>query len=119
MKKQMRYLITIIACASIGFGATASESRSWTSKDGSATVDGKLFRQSADEITIVLPNGRSQTIKRDLLSDADNAWLDENESSPGVEPGGSGAAASAKIPSALEGLLVNDRGDPVSVVSDG
>lgn len=97
--------------------ASADEPRQWTSRDGSATLTARFFRQSGDDVTLILPNGRSQIVKRDFLSEADIAWIDTTvaEQTQEDQMASAGAKATAKIPSALKGQLVDADGKPTNL----
>ncbi len=98
-----------------------AESRVWTSKDGTAKVEGTFHKEAGGKITIILPNGRSQLIDREFLSDADIAWIEENAGAANSPaPGGAPAVKpDARIPQALEGKLIDERGNPVSLGGEG
>jgi thiol-disulfide isomerase/thioredoxin len=97
--------------------ASADEPRQWTSRDGSATLTARFFRQSGDNVTLILPNGRSQVVKRDFLSEADIAWIDASaaEQTQEEQMASAGAKATAKIPSALKGRLIDADGKPANL----
>lgn len=100
-------------------GGGQAEFRRWTSADGTQTVVGRVFRTTPTDVTLVLDNGRSQTIKRDFMSAADLEWLDKNANKPAKtdDPKRGGSSATAKIPSKLDGILVDQRGNPASVTN--
>lgn len=94
---------------------SAAESREWTSKDGTAKLTASFHKVEGDKVVLILPNGRTQAIARTFLSDADVAWIDQNSGAPApgnVAATGSTTNASAKIPAALAGKLIDDRGKP-------
>lgn len=97
--------------------------RQWTSRDGTATLEARLHRQVGDDITLILPNGRSQVVKRDYLSEADLEWIAQSRAEApqpaSGQPDPNGADIKAKIPSALEGRLVDASGKPYSLTKDG
>jgi len=100
----------------------AAAPRVWTSKDGSATITATYYKTEGGKVTLILPNGRSQVIDRTFLSDADVAWIDANGAATAATPAGgetTGASTSAKIPAALAGKLIDDRGKPATVAKDG
>lgn len=104
---------------SVGF---AQETRVWTSRDGSATMEARFMRQSGDDVTLILPNGRSQMVKRDFLSEADVAWVDsftDNKELAQSASASKGADSNAKIPAALRGRLVDAGGKAVVLGADG
>jgi thiol-disulfide isomerase/thioredoxin len=93
----------------------ASESRTWTSKDGTATIEAKFHKLEGDRVTLILPSGRSQYVQTSFLSEADLAWIEEeNKEAPAAV---TGVPAAAKIPAALEGNLLDDRGNSASVLN--
>ncbi len=107
-------MIVGLALASSALQAD-TESRSWTSKDGTATIDAKFHKIEGTRVTLILPNGRSQYVETSFLSDADLAWIEED--STVAPPAPAGSPASAAIPAALQGNLLDDRGDSASVLN--
>jgi nucleoredoxin len=117
-----KFLLLGIVLGLIALPLQAGTPRVWTSKDGSATITATYYKTEAGKVTLILPNGRSQVIDRAFLSDADLAWIDANGAPAATSSNGgetSGASASAKIPAALAGKLIDDRGKPASVAKDG
>jgi nucleoredoxin len=101
----------------------ADEMRTWTSRDGTASMEARFLRQSGDDVTLILPNGRSQSVKRGFLSEADVAWVDaalEAKAAGGKVDGRvSSTEPNAKIPRALNGRLVDADGKSVTLGADG
>ncbi len=97
--------------------ASADEPRQWTSRDESATLTARFLRQSGEDVTLILPNGRSQVVKRDFLSEPDLAWIDATvaEQTQETQMAAAGAKATAKIPSALKGRLIDADGKPANL----
>ncbi len=98
---------------------SADELRSWTSRDGTATMEASFHKVEGEKITLLLPNGRAQYVQRSFLSEADLAWIDE-QASAAAAVAANAVPATAKIPAALEGNLLDDRGGSASILnSDG
>jgi thiol-disulfide isomerase/thioredoxin len=119
----MNTLARLFLCLALTSGAlhaAASLPRTWTSKDGAAKITATFLKVEADNITLVLPNGRTQVIQKQFLSDADLAWLEQNGGGTGAADADSATpAATAKIPAALAGNLINEYGRPVDLTKDG
>lgn len=100
----------------------ANDSRTWTSSDGSATIEARFFKRVGEQITLILPNGRSQVVQAEYLSQADRDWIAQNtenpESTPALGATAPSASASAPIPAALDGNLIDDRGREVKLATD-
>ncbi|MDD5199004.1 MAG: thioredoxin-like domain-containing protein [Terrimicrobiaceae bacterium] len=112
----MRHFLCLAIAATTVLHA---EPRVWTSKDGTATITATFQHADAGRVTLILPNGRSQVVDKSLLSDADLQWIEKNV--PATDPSAAGspaAAASAKIPAALAGKLIDDRGKPHELAAD-
>lgn len=101
---------------------SAAESREWTSKDGTAKLTASFYKAEGDKVLLILPNGRTQTIARTFLSDADLAWIDQNSGIPtraNAAAPGSATSNSAKIPATLAGKLIDSRGEPFALGEAG
>ncbi len=93
----------------------ASASRTWTSKDGTATIEAKFHKLEGERVTLILPTGRSQYVQTSFLSEADLAWIEEENKE--VPASAVGVAASSTIPAALKGNLLDDRGNSASILN--
>jgi len=113
-------MLFVVAAAS---PSLADEMRTWTSRDGTASLEARFLRQKGDDVTLILPNGRSQIVKREFLSEADVAWVDAaleaKAASEKVAAGGASGASNAKIPKALNGRLVDADGKAITLGADG
>ncbi len=110
-----RILIIIVGAMFCAPLHAASEMRTWTSKDGTATLEAKFHKLEGERITFILPNGRSQYVQTSFLSDDDLAWIQRENSAETAGP--SGVPATATIPAALEGNLIDDRGNAASILA--
>ena len=77
-----------IASAAVAFLSilmVGLQARTWTSADGSKTFEGKLQAYDAvsGKVSVVLPNGKSITFQKDLLSEDDISFLSATPSRPG------------------------------------
>ena len=54
---------------------TSVSARTWTSADGSKTIQAELVSKSADSITIRLTDGRTMTVKPGVFSQADQQFV--------------------------------------------
>jgi len=54
----------------------SAEARTWTAKTGQ-TIDGEFVKLEGDTVSIKLPNGSTAQIKLDMLSDADQKFVNE------------------------------------------
>ncbi len=109
-----RILMIVSFTLTVATLQAASESRTWTSKDGTATIEAKFHKLEGSRVTLILPNGRSQYVETTFLSDADLEWIDAESQAPTAA---TGAPATAAIPAALEGKLLDDRGNSASVLN--
>jgi thiol-disulfide isomerase/thioredoxin len=120
MKRSRWALILVSAGIALSLSAEAQEQRTWTSKDGSATLEARFHKVENDQIIVILPNGRSQALKREFLSEADVEWIDAFSKSKDQKAAvAGGASADAPIPKALKGNLVDAKGNEVSLGTDG
>lgn len=112
-------LLTLIVAGimCVAWPAVAGDLRSWTSRDGTATMEASFHKVEGERITLLLPNGRAQYVQRDFLSEADLAWIDE-QSAAAAAVAANAVPASAKIPAALEGKLLDDRGNSASILNE-
>jgi len=119
MMNRIRVSVALVAAGLLPIftpATHAQEQRQWTSKDGAATLEAKFHRMQNDEVTVILPNGRSQILKRNFLSDADLAWIEEFSKAASLESKApAGASLTAAIPKALKGNLVDEKGNQVSL----
>ena len=77
-----------IASAAVAFLSVLMvglQARTWTSADGSKTFEGKLQAYDAvsGKVSVILPNGKSMTFQKDLLSENDIGFLSSSSSRPG------------------------------------
>ncbi len=79
-------------------------------------MEASFHKVEGEKVTLLLPNGRAQYVQRDFLSEADLAWIDE-QSSTAAAVAANAATATAKIPAALEGKLLDDRGSSASILN--
>lgn len=123
MMNRFRASVSLVAAGFLSIIAPstdAQEQRQWTSKDGAATLEAKFHRIQNDEVTLILPNGRSQVLKRELLSDADLAWIEEfQKAASAAGKAAEGASPTAVIPKALKGNLVDAKGRSASLGDEG
>lgn len=100
----------------------ATDMRMWTSRDGTATMEARFFRQSGDDVTLILRNGRSQVVKRDMLSEDDVAWIDAELNAKASEEKislvNASSTSQSKIPKALNGRLLDADGKPITLGAD-
>ncbi len=110
---------TTLLCALVLLTAAPAhaEMRTWTSRDGQATLEGKFFRQEQGKVTLVLPNGRAQIVTAESLSQADLDWIAANQAIPAAAP--AKTSTNAPVPRALADKLIDGRGNPVSLTEDG
>ena len=74
-----RTLITLLSCAVLGLPAMALEKRTFTSADGSKTMEGRLMDYNAQKGLVTIRKGmRNTTFKLSLLSEADVEYVKEN-----------------------------------------
>ena len=67
----MKTLISIMILAL----TTGVSARTWTSADGSKTIEAELVSKSGDTITIRLQDGRTMTVKPSVFSQADQQYI--------------------------------------------
>jgi nucleoredoxin len=110
-------LLSAALWASMLASAIAVPPRLWTSKDGTATLTATYFKSDAEKVTLILPNGRTRVIPLAMISEADARWIAENASSstPPDNSATESVRATAKIPAALAGKLIDDRGKPTAL----
>lgn len=108
-------LVSFLVTVSISI-AFAAEQRTWTSRDGSATMEAAFNKLDGGKVVLILPNGRSQSVDRKFLSDADLQWIEENAS---ASSSGDSALAGAKIPALLADKLIDSRGEKFTLGADG
>ena len=77
--------IVSAAAAFLSILMVGLQARTWTSADGSKTFEGKLQAYDAvsGKVSVVLPNGKSITFQKDLLSEDDISFLSATASRPG------------------------------------
>ncbi|MGC1481523.1 MAG: thioredoxin-like domain-containing protein [Chthoniobacterales bacterium] len=112
----IRHLIAISIALAVPALHAASDVRSWTSRDGTATIEAKFHKIEGSKITLILPNGRAQYVEKPFLSEADLAWIEEQAASE-ITAASAAASPDAKIPAALAGNLLDDRGDAASILN--
>ncbi|MEM7699813.1 MAG: hypothetical protein AAF236_15570 [Verrucomicrobiota bacterium] len=67
--------------------SVSAESRTWTSADGSKTFEGELRSYNPDSKQVeVITGGRRLTFSADVLSEADQTYLAEQEASKPMDP---------------------------------
>ena len=77
--------IALAAVAFLSVLMVGLQARTWTSADGSKTFEGKLQAYDAvsGKVSVILPNGKSMTFQKDLLSENDIGFLSSSSSRPG------------------------------------
>lgn len=109
-----------IALLSVTLGTlSAAEMREWTSRDGTSRLTARFFRADAQNVTLILPNGRSQVIARPFLSESDLAWIDTQAATTAGGAAPADPLADAPIPAALRGHLIDERGRRVDLARNG
>lgn len=94
----------------------SAETRTWTSRDGTATLQASLHKVDGEKVILLLPDGRTKPVEKKFLGDDDLAWIEQNASGGTAgENSGSGVGETAPIPAALKGNLIDDRGNPVDL----
>lgn len=76
MRRSFRRLLSAAMLPALLAGPAWAEMRTWTSASGS-TVEAELVRQSAGSVLLNTADGRSLTIRKGSLSEADRRYLDE------------------------------------------
>lgn len=108
--------VSFLAAVTISI-AVAAEQRTWTSRDGSATMEAAFSKLDGEKVVLILPNGRSQTVDRKFLSDADLRWIEENTST--TSGGEDSGPAGGTIPALLADKLINSRGEEFKLGAEG
>lgn len=109
------HLSAFAALSLVLSSAFADLPRTWTSKDGSATMEATFHKVDGDNVVLLLPNGRTQTVQKQFLSDEDVQWIEENSGASGA----GGVSADAAVPAALKGNLIDDRGNKFDLAKEG
>jgi len=99
----------LILSALILLTAGSVTARTWTSKDGESTFEGRFYGYDKGVVTVILPDGRSLKFEDSSLSEVDLEWLKENGSRP--------AAASAVSGKAVEHVIAGDIGSRLKVLN--
>ncbi len=90
----------------IAFGASllisTATARTWTSEDGSKTFEGDFVSFEGGKVTVDREGGKEMSFKLEMLSEADQKWVEEEV----ARKAELAALASAAVPVALEGNLL-------------
>lgn len=108
-----RLLIFAVLGLAVGADLSAAETRVWTSKDGTAKLTASLHKVEGDNVILILPNGRTQTIAKSFLSDADLALIEGPSASSADSP--DAGSKKGDLAGDLTGKLMDARGNDVTL----
>jgi len=81
-----------------------ASARTWTSKDGERTFEGRFQSYEDGVVTVIRPDGRSLSFNEDVLSDEDRKWVAEQ-------------AEKEEKGQAVEHVIAKDIGDRLKVLN--
>ena len=102
MKEKPPLLRPALTALGLALLATTASARTWTSSDGEKTFEADFISSENGQVTVEHEGGKKMSFKADMLSEADQKWI-EKELTRRAE---SAALSTAAIPATLEGNLL-------------
>jgi len=97
MSKGILFAVGAISLAIGLMGASADDTRTWTSSDGERTFEARIreFNPETGQVTVIVPNGQSLSFSEEVLSAPDREYLAAWREAGGRSMAESGSSDSA------------------------